>query len=292
MLDFFLCTFLTILFSVMLLFYYTVVHAQDTVRRRNQANELTEAKSKVRSLENELVRRRRNQADELSEAQSKVRNLESELVKKNKKLDELRKELLRTDNKSRKALEISLAASGSPDIPDYASSPSSPEIMVTDTGSMYDESPYPEETIKNNQEEVAAAMSQHVSSRPRHSSNASVAAFLRFMFSGRGSKQEAMSAVKREVGSDEDDLWESENSTWNNEELITATTRRHSSSRRGSYSADQMSLMSVDTELVTLMPPEAGHTGETRRVSWPRVSATRRRHSTFPPENLNRIIEN
>ena len=96
MLDYLLCTFLTILLSVMLLFYYTVVHAQDTVRRRNQANELTEAQSEVRYLKTELVRRG-NQANELRDAQSKVRNLESELDRKNKEMDELRKKLNRGD---------------------------------------------------------------------------------------------------------------------------------------------------------------------------------------------------
>ena len=269
MLDFLLCTFLTILLSVMLLFYYTVVHAQDTVRRRNLANELTEAQSKIRNLESDLVRKSK-------EVQSKVRNLESELDRKKKEMDELRKELERTDNKSRKDLEISLSASGSPDIPDYASSPSSPDIMVTDTGSMYDKSPYSDADIKINQEEVAAgrrrsSLMSHGSSR--RSSNASVQVLSKVMFTGRGSLQEAKLAKQMLVRID-DDLWESEKSP---------------SSRRGSLSADQMSLMSVDTELVTLMPPEAEND---RRVSWPRVRVTRRRHSTFPPENLNNILEN
>ena len=275
MLDFLLCTFLTILLSVMLLFYYTVVHAQDTVRRRNQANELTEAQSKVRYLKTELVRRE-NQANKLTEAQSKVRSLESELARKDKEMDELKKELLRTDNKRRKDLEISLSASGSPDIPDYASSPSSPDIKVTDTEGPYDKSPYSKADIKNNLEEIAAArrrssLMSHGSSR--RSSNASVQVLSKVMFTGRGSLQEAKLAKQMLVGID-DDLWESE---------------KRSSSRRGSLSADQMSLMSVDTELVTLMPPEADND---RRVSWPRVRVTRRRHSTFPPENLNNILEN
>ena len=86
-----------------------MIHAQNTVSRRNQSNELTEA------LDN-------------------IRVLESEFVRKIKELDELRNKLLRADNKNRKDLEISLAASGSPD--NFTSSPPSPEIMVTDTGSM------------------------------------------------------------------------------------------------------------------------------------------------------------
>ena len=109
----------------------------------------------------------------------------------------------------------------------------------------------------------------------RRSSNASVQVLSKVMFTGRGSLQEAKLAKQMLVGiDDDDDLWESE---------------KRSSSRRGSLSADQMSLMSVDTELVTLMPPEAEND---RRVSWPRVSGTRRRHSTFPPENLSNILEN
>ena len=97
MLEFFLCTFLAILLSVLLLFYYTVVHAQDTVWRRNQSNELTEAMDKIRCMESELVR-------------------------KIKELDELREKLQR-DGKSRKALEFSLAALESPDNTDCAISP-------------------------------------------------------------------------------------------------------------------------------------------------------------------------
>ena len=119
MLDFLLYTFLTILLSVMLLFYYTVVHAQDTVRRRNLANELTEAQSKIRNLESDLVRKSK-------EVQSKVRNLESELVRKNKELDELRKQKA----ESRKDLEISLSASGSQDNPDYVSSSDVPGLPI------------------------------------------------------------------------------------------------------------------------------------------------------------------
>lgn len=275
MFEFFLCTFLAILLSVILMFYYTVVHAQDTVWRRNQSNELTEAMDKIRSME-------------------------SELVSKIKELDELREKLQRGSHRSRKTLDMErLATSESHDNTDCAPSPPSPDILITDTGALYDTSPYPEATIKKNREEIAAArrrssLMSHGSSR--HSSNASVQSLTRFLISGKGSRQEAQQAVQNFVCFDEN-LWALENSTCGNEELIAATTRRRSScwsqssSRRGSYSADQMVLMSGDTELVTLRPPEAGqgHTGD-RRVSWPRVGA-RRRHSTFPPENMNKILE-
>ena len=276
MLEFFLCTFLAILLSVLLLFYYTVVHAQDTVWRRNQSNELTEA-------------------------MDKIRRMESELVRKMKELDELREKLQRDSRQRKKALDMSLATEESPDNMDNALSPPSPDIVVTDTGALYDKSPYSEATIQKNRDEIIAerrrsSLMSHGSSR--HSSNASIQAINRFMISGKGSRQEAQKAVQSEVGLD-DNLWESENGiTWDNDEIIAATTRRRSScwsqssSRRGSFSADQMLLMSGDTELVTLRPPEAGqgHNGD-RRVSWPRVGATRRRHSTFPPENMNKILE-
>ena len=156
---------------------------------------------------------------------------------------------------------------------DYGTDPPSPCIRVTDTESPYERSPYSEATIKNNLQDIAAARRRSSAmswGSSRHSSNASIQAISRHWISGRGSIQETRDHIQSELGK-EGDFWEStrrRSSTWS-----------QSSSRRGS-------LMSEATD--ELLPPGP----DIRRVSWPRVGGARRRHTTFPPENLDKIQEN
>ena len=249
MIEFIICIFFTIVLSVILLFCYTVIHAQNTVGRRNQSNELREA------LDN-------------------IRVLESEFVRKIKELDELREKLQGSNVTAvdRQTLDISLASAKAQDDSDYVSDPPSPGIMVTDTENLYETSPYSEATIKNNLQDIAAARRRSSATScgsSRHSSNASIQAISMHMLSGRGSIQETRDHIQLELGK-EGDFWESTRRR--------SSTRSQSSSRRGS-------LMSGDTD--ELLPPGA----DIRRVSWPRVSGARRRHSTFPPENMGKIQE-
>ena len=286
MIEFILCIFLTIVLSVILLFCYTVIHAQDTVSKRNQSNELTEVLDEIRVMKSDFVRK----IGELDELIEKLQKSNVTVV-------------------DRQKLDISLPQDNS----DYISDPPSPGIIVTDAEeSPYVTSPYSEATIRKNQEAIAAARRRSSAlsgGSSRHSSNASIQAISKHVFGGRGSIQEAKSALQLALQKQNDvDFWERTRTRslsfsnasiqasgrgsiqeaksalqleleFDNEQIIAARRRsstwsQSSVSRRGSG----------DTEL---LPPEA----DIRRMSWPRVGGVRRRHSTFPPENMDKIQE-